>query len=306
VTAAALLPWHDRISARLRGRRDLAAVLLLVGLVVPTLFAIGWIASVAVREALAGINLVREVLLTSGPEGLLQRLPDWVPESFRELARDFTTRSEEIARYLAKRAPATAAWLGTALGATAGIVANTVLLLIAFYCFLLGGRRLVAWLASVSPDPGETAEVAQEMSRASRSVLSSLFFTALAQGGTATVGYFIAGVPHAVFFGLLTFIAAFVPSVGTAIVALPVTMMVLVSGHPWAALFLAAWSLGVVGLIDNLIRPLLIKGCTQVSAAVLFFALLGGLAAFGAVGLIVGPLAVSLFIALARRPASGA
>src|SRR5690349_10728744 len=62
VTAAALLPWHDRLSARLRGRRAVAAMLLLVGLVLPALLALTWIISVAVREALAGIDAIRDTL----------------------------------------------------------------------------------------------------------------------------------------------------------------------------------------------------------------------------------------------------
>jgi len=175
-------------------------------------------------------------------------------------------------------------------------------LLIAFYFLLLDGRRLVAWLASVSPVPEETMGIATQLARASRSVLSSLFLTALVQSGAAIVGYLIAGVPQPIFFGLLTFLAAFIPSVGTSIVALPLALLLLVLGHPWAALFLAIWALAVVGLIDNVVKPLLIKGGMQINAAVLFFALIGGLGMFGAIGLIVGPLAVSLFVALATAP----
>src|SRR4051812_20035325 len=85
VTAAALAPWHDRLSARLRGRRAVAAMLLLLGLVVPVLLAIIWIVSVAVREALAGIDVIRDVLQTSGTEGLVRQLPGWLPESIRGL-----------------------------------------------------------------------------------------------------------------------------------------------------------------------------------------------------------------------------
>ena len=86
----------------------------------------------------------------------------------------------------------------------------------------------------------------------------------------------IARVPHPVFFGLLTFVAAFIPSIGTTIVALPVALLMLALGHPWAAFFLALWGLLVVGLIDNVVKPLLIQGGVQLDAAALFFALIGG------------------------------
>jgi predicted PurR-regulated permease PerM len=298
VLAATLLPWHDWLTARMRGRRRLSAVLLLVGLVVPVVLLLAWVVSVAVREALAGIDFARDVLERSGPEGLLLHLPHWMSNAVRRVLGFLATSTEDLAGLVARRAPATAAAVGTALGVTAQVVVQAVFLLIAFYFFLLGGRRLVAWLASISPDPEETMEIAGRLARASRSVLSSLFLTALVQSVTATVGYLIAGVPQPVFFGLLTFVAAFIPSVGTTIVALPVALLMLALGHPWAALFLALWALAIVGLIDNVVKPLLIKGGVHISAAVLFFALIGGLAMFGPVGLILGPLAVSFFVGL--------
>src|SRR5436305_243777 len=83
---------------------------------------------------------------------------------------------------------------------------------------LRGRRRLFGWLAHVTPPRAETLAIAAQLARASQSVLSSLFLTALAQSVTATIGYLIARVPHPMFFGLLTFLAAFIPSVGTTII----------------------------------------------------------------------------------------
>ena len=305
VLAAALAPWHDGLSTRLHGRRSLAAALMLIGLILLVLLPCAWLLSVAIRETLDGIGFVREALQTHGPEALLQRLPDWLSGPLQSVLGSISSSADEVAGLLARRGPATAAAVGTAIGATAQVLVEAVFLLIAFYFLLLGGRRLVQWLASVTPDPEQTLGLAAHLARASRSVLSSLFLTALAQSITATVGYLIARVPHPVFFGLLTFVAAFIPSVGTTIVALPVALIMLALGHPWAALFLAVWALAVVGLIDNVVKPLLIKGGVHLDAAVLFFALIGGLALFGAVGLIVGPLAVALFVAVVEHPRSG-
>lgn len=299
VLAAALAPWHDRLSVRLRGRRSLSAALLLVGLVLLVLLPLAWVVSVAVQETLAGIDFVRQALHASGPEALLRHLPGWLADPLRNGLGDLSTRAKDLA---AHRGVATAAALGSALSATAQAVVQVVFLLISFYFFLTGGARLVRWLASVSPAPRDTLAIFAQLGEASRSVLSSLVLTALAQSATATVGYVIARVPHPVFFGLLTFLAAFVPSVGTTIVALPVAALILALGHPWWALFLALWAILVVGLIDNVVKPLLMKGGMHLDAAVLFFALIGGLAVFGAVGLIVGPLAVAFFIAVVSGP----
>ena len=307
VLATALLPWHDWLSNRMGGRRSLAALLFVAGLVLLVLLPLGWVISVAVREILDGVTFLRETLQANGPEGLLGHLPGWLAGPIRNILATVSTSADDLAQLAKERGPATAVAVGSAVGATAQILVQAVFLLIAFYFLLLDGRRLVRWLAKVSPAPGETLSIATHLARVSRSVLSSLVLTAVAQSAAATAGFLIARVPHPVFFGLVTFIAAFIPSVGTAIVVLPVALLMLLLGHPWAALFLAAWGVGIVGLIDNVVKPLLIKSGAQLDAAVLFFALIGGLALFGAVGLIVGPLAVALFVAVVarQRPEAG-
>ena len=87
---------------------------------------------------------------------------------------------------------------------------------------------------------------------------------------------------------------------GTAIVALPLAGLLFLMGNPWSALFLAAWALLVVSLVDNLLRPMLIKGDVQIHGALIFFSLIGGILLFGFTGLIVGPLALGLFTSLVR------
>jgi predicted PurR-regulated permease PerM len=93
---------------------------------------------------------------------------------------------------------------------------------------------------------------------------------------------------------------AFIPAIGAASVCLLAAALLLVTGHPYMALFLALWGILIVGLVDNVVKPLLIKGGMELHGAVVFFSLIGGLAAFGAIGLLVGPLVVSLFLALVR------
>jgi predicted PurR-regulated permease PerM len=77
-------------------------------------------------------------------------------------------------------------------------------------------------------------------------------------------------------------------------------MLLLVTGHPYMALFLALWGLVVVGLVDNLVKPLLIRRGLEIHGGIVFFALIGGLATFGAIGLLIGPLAIAFFLALLR------
>jgi predicted PurR-regulated permease PerM len=131
-------------------------------------------------------------------------------------------------------------------------------------------------------------------------VIVSTLITAGVQAVVALIGYFIAGVPHPIFFAIVTFFVAIIPAIGAASVCLFAALILLATGHPYMALFLAAWGVIVVGLIDNVVKPYLIKDDVDMGGAVVFFALVGGISAFGMVGLIVGPLAVAAFLSLLR------
>jgi predicted PurR-regulated permease PerM len=155
-------------------------------------------------------------------------------------------------------------------------------------------RRLTSWF-------GERRTVsAGALTVAVIAVIMSTVITAAVQAVVALIGYLIARVPNALFFAGITFFVAFIPAVGAAVVCLAAALLLFVTGHAYMALFLALWGLLVVGLVDNLVKPLLIKAGMEMRGAVVFFALVGGIGTFGAVGLLIGPLVVALFLALLR------
>jgi predicted PurR-regulated permease PerM len=185
--------------------------------------------------------------------------------------------------------------------ATGSLVFDLVMMLIALYFLLVSGKDLVAWLDSVSPlRPGQTRELYAEFKKVSYAVIVATVATAAVQAVVALVGYLIARMPHPVFFATLTFFIAMIPAIGAAGVCLFAALILLATGHPYASLFLALWGVLVVGLIDNVVKPFIIKGELEMGGAVVFFALIGGIAAFGMVGLLIGPLAVATFLTLLR------
>ena len=170
------------------------------------------------------------------------------------------------------------------LSATSRVVLGAVLMLIAFYFLLIDGHRLVGWLERVTPlPPGRFRSFLSEFRGVSRAVVISTVGTGAVQAAAALVGYLIARVPNAIFFTLVTFFMSFIPSVGAGSVALVVSVVLFIQGRVGWGIFMIAWGILVVGLIDNVVKPLLIKGGVEMHGAVVFFALLGGLAAFGAV-----------------------
>ncbi|HKU41833.1 MAG TPA: AI-2E family transporter, partial [Polyangiales bacterium] len=174
-------------------------------------------------------------------------------------------------------------------------------MLIALFFMLVQGSELIAWLDSVLPlRKGQTRDLLTEFKKVSYAVVVATVVTAAAQAAAALIGYFIARVPHPLFFAAITFFGAFIPAIGAAAFSLLAAGILLVTGHPYMAIFLAIWSVTVVALIDNVVKPLVAKGGMDMPGAVVFFALIGGLGAFGPIGLMLGPLVVAFFVAVLR------
>jgi predicted PurR-regulated permease PerM len=191
--------------------------------------------------------------------------------------------------------------LGGALAATWRVVFNATMMLIALFFLLVQGPELVAWLDRILPlGPGQTQELLQEFKKTSYAVVVSTLVTAAVQALAALVGYLIARVPHPIFFAGITFFGALIPAIGAAGFALAAAGLLLITGHPYLSLFLAIWAVTVVALVDNVIKPMLIRGGMNMPGAVVFFSLIGGLGAFGPIGLVLGPMIVAFFVALVR------
>ncbi len=289
---------HNRVAARLWHRRYLSAALFTILAATLIITPLTVLAIEAVRQAQDAVVLVRKTLEHGGLGGLIRFLPDGIERWVRQAVPK--------SMYSLPGTPAQAGWwaalqLQSALSTLSDFAFDLAMMMIAFFFVLADGKRFVAWLTEVSPmGPTRTGELMNECRTVARSVIGSNALTGLAQASVAMVGYLIAQAPKPLFFGLLTLLASFIPSVGTAIVALPLAGIVFLTGRPWPALFLALWSVFVVSVIDNLLRPLLIKSDMHIHGALIFFSLIGGIMLFGITGLLLGPLALGLFTSLVR------
>jgi predicted PurR-regulated permease PerM len=163
------------------------------------------------------------------------------------------------------------------------------------------GPKLVDWLNSALPlKRGQFPELMEEFRKVAVAVLLSTIATAGLQTLVAVVGYLIAGVPNTVFFALVTFVMAMIPAIGAASVVVLTAVLKLIGGETGWAIFLLLWGVVLVGLVDNVAKPWLMRGGIPIHGGIIFFALLGGLAAIGPIGLVAGPLAVAFLVAIVR------
>ena len=307
VLAVVLWPVYRKLAARLGNRPRVSASLVVLGVVLLLVAPVAALSAFVVKEGSEGLKFVATMLRSEGMTGLVEKLPgpleEWAAEGLARVPERWEPRGldRRAAEEVKVEGAQTAAAVGVAARATGSLIFQTVMMLIAFYFLLLHGDELVAWLDGVLPLPHrQTRELLIEFKTVSYAVVVSTVVTAAVQTVAALVGFYIARVPYPLFFASVTFFVAFIPAIGAASICLLAALILFTTDHPYMALFLGIWGLAVVGLVDNLVKPLLLRSGMKMSGALVFFALIGGLATFGTAGLLIGPLAVAFFLALLR------
>ncbi|HSC89272.1 MAG TPA: AI-2E family transporter [Polyangiaceae bacterium] len=305
VLASSLDPLHQRLAGRLGNSPNASAGLLCAAVVLLLLLPLGGLGAFVVNELVKGVDFIVDTLRSEGMQGMIDRLPDslqgGVERLLSEVVSDPGRLNAELQRRAGQHGSQVARFVTDALAATGEAVFQISMTMIALFFLLVDGRGLVDWVEASSPlHRGQVRELLAEFRKVTTAVLVSSVVTSGVQALAALFGYVIAGVPHPLFFALVTFFVAFVPAVGAGGVCMAAALLQWALGHPIAALFLAIWGLLAVGLVDNLVKPLLVKRGMHMHGAVVFFALIGGISAFGPVGLLLGPLIVTFLLALVR------
>jgi predicted PurR-regulated permease PerM len=182
-----------------------------------------------------------------------------------------------------------------------GVLLQMGITIVAFYFFLRSGPT---WARAVQQAlPLERDHASRLFNIAAQTinvVFRGVVLTAGAQALAAGLGYWVAGAPLPVLLSLLTFLAAVIPVVGAAAAWLPVAIILFVSGRPEAGIGLAIYGTLVVSLLDNVLRPLIIGRGMKLPLLWLFLSIVGGLKLFGFLGVVAGPMVLSLALAVYR------
>ena len=181
-----------------------------------------------------------------------------------------------------------------------GTLVGFALMVFLFFYLLRDGERIFSRLMDLVPlEPERRARLITYLAEVTRAVVFGHSLTALAQGALVGIGFAIVHLPSPLVFGVLAALAALLPGAGTGFVLIPAVLYLAFDGRWGAALFLALWSVGI-GLCDNLLRPYLTRQHAAVSTLTVFVGVIGGLVAFGLIGLVLGPVLLSLIVALLR------
>lgn len=229
----------------------------------------------------------------------LQEL-SWLPASLKRQLDFSSTLVQDRVANIGNKSFAAVAAFGTALASnTFGAIFDTFIFLFVLFFMFRDGVSLFNRITHLLPlGTKDKNQINERVRMTVVGVVRATFITAIAQGAVATIGFLLAKAQGAFLLGFLTALCTFIPSVGTAIISLPVAAFYLATGEIGKGLFVLGWGILVVGVVDNLLRPIIAGDKAEMPFLWLFFALLGGIQVFGALGVIVGPLIFALAAAL--------
>lgn len=296
-------PLYAHLRTRLGGRHTPSALAMTVILALTIILPIMWVAFLLQSEISGVYQQIAQQLARGRLEAppVLRDIP-WLGKEVQAFLDRLNASPEALKAQLTE-------WSNYALNHAAGFVGGVgrnvgklgFALLTAFFLYRDGEvvvRQIRQVLSQVMDE--RIDDYLNAMGDMSRAVVYGIVLTALAQGLLAGIGYAVAGMGNPVFLGVLTALIAFIPF-GTPFAWGAVCIWLFLNGQSWAAFGLFLWGALVVSWVDNIIRPLVISNATRIPFLIVMFGVLGGLAAFGMVGLFLGPVILAVMVAVWRE-----
>jgi Ca2+-transporting ATPase len=300
ILAYVMWPIYRWLLIRFNGKATLSAGLLTACIAVTVLLIVFGLAAILQDES----KEAYQILIDDFAEGSIH-LPDFIRHipgvgNFLQNALDriINNKTEAATQVLgwAKQ------WLGQFANFVGGIGRNVVKLAVVvvtvFFCFRDGEEAIRQLRHGLIQFLGKSGNIyLQAAGNTTRAVVYGLVLAALGQGLLAGIGYAVAGVQAPVLLAVITALLAMIP-MGATLVWMPIGLSLVLTNQFWPGVGLLLWGFLVVSTVDNIIRPVVISGAGRVPFLVVLFGVLGGLSAFGAIGLFLGPVILSVLLSV--------
>jgi predicted PurR-regulated permease PerM len=285
-------PLHRRLEQRLR-HPNLSAAISLAVLTIVVILPLILVLQQLLRELGTGVTAVQQQLATGDLQRTIQThelLAGVI--GLIEQQMDLKSIVGHVATWMTS--------LGTAIvGASLTNLITAVLTFYLLFYFLRDRREVLQQLRRLSPlTETETNRLFERASDTIHAVIFGTVVTAIVQGGLGAAIFWLLGLPNPLFWGLLMALLAVVPLLGAFVIWIPAAAYLVLNGEWGKAALLAVWGSVVIGGADNILHPVLAGGRLHLHTIPMFISIVGGIALFGASGLILGPLVVALTITL--------
>jgi predicted PurR-regulated permease PerM len=293
-------PLHARLVSRLRGRTSLAAVISVVAVVVVVILPLIGVGAAVTREGAALYERLSAGELGMG--SLYAQVQESMPRVSEALERvgvdparlesQLSSAAVTASRYIASRA--------LSIGQdTVRVTLFFFLTLYLLFFFLRDGPRLLEGLVRALPFGDERERhLLERFAEVSRATIKGTLVVGIAQGTIGGIAFAILGIGAPVLWGVVMALLSILPAIGPALVWLPAAIVLLASGNIVAGIVLILIGMFVIGLVDNLLRPILVGRDTRMPDYLILLSTLGGLAGFGLAGIIIGPIIAAFFLSI--------
>jgi predicted PurR-regulated permease PerM len=211
-----------------------------------------------------------------------------------------TVRSPEVLAEWTQRAGGFL--IGPMIGVANGLVGaiiNLFLMVFAIYYLFRDGAGLVEWLEKMLPlDAVQSDEILRHTREMIDASVYGVIVLAILQGTLGGLAFLVLGLPNPFVWGVVMIILSTIPVTGSFLIWAPAAIYLAFTGEWGRAAGLTAWGMVVIGLVDNFLRPFVMGQKTRLHELLLFFSVLGGLAAFGIAGVVLGPVIVAITLGL--------
>ncbi len=286
-------PLYRRFRSPFRQFPTAAASLMTLLVVTVAIVPLFWLLMLIQQEVVDAYRSFT-AYLSQGPyllPAVMRDIP-WLGSWLRDELSRFSAEPEALGREISAGLQRWSGALAALLGDVGRNVGKVFVAVVTLFFFYRDGDLLVSQIQRVAKRffGDRLDRYVHGAGVMTRAVVQGLLITALAQGLIAGIGYRIVGLEAPAVLGVLTGLLATAPLVGTALIWAPLGVGLVITGQTWKGLFLLAWGILLVHPTDNLLRPLFISTVTRVPFLLVMFGALGGLAAFGLVGAIIGPI----------------
>ncbi|MBX9716028.1 MAG: AI-2E family transporter [Burkholderiaceae bacterium] len=302
VLAILFAPLHRRFLARLKGRPSLAALATLAVIVLIVLLPLALLTASLVREGAGVYERMQSGELDFGRyfDQVMAALPHWVTERMNQFGLDNVDALKQKLSSAISQGTSLIATQALNIGQnTFGFIVNFFITVYLVFFLLRDGASLGARINAAIPlDEQDKRELRLKFTTVIRAAVKGNVLVAIAQGALGGLAFWFLGVNGALLWAVIMAFLSLLPAVGAGLVWLPVAVYFLVTGAVWQGLGLVAYGVLVIGMVDNVLRQILVGKDTKMPDYVVLISTLGGMAVFGLNGFVIGPVIAAMFMAV--------
>jgi predicted PurR-regulated permease PerM len=302
VLAIVFAPLYRRLSILMRRKRTLAALMTLFIILMIVILPIMLITSLLLQEAFTVYEKIQSGELNFGRyfQQVFGALPGWVSDLLDRFGlTNLGMMQERLSSSLVKTSQFVASQALSIGQNTFDFVIKLCIVLYLLFFFLRDGDVLSKRIRDAIPLRAEQKrDLFTKFIAVIRATVKGNIVVAIIQGVLGGVMFWFLGVHAAVLWGVLMTVLSLLPAVGAALIWLPVAIYFLVTGAVWQGVLLIVYGILVIGLVDNVLRPVLVGKDTKMPDYVVLISTLGGIAIFGVNGFVIGPVIAAMFMAV--------